>query len=215
MNGVLARVRDFYVAPGSVRGAPGGRAAAPAAMAAVLGPPHESAVAAAALALALARAGGSPCALAAFWGTRPAAPRLPAYPSARRLAARLASRGVEAESSLRLVRVPLPRPSAAAVATAQRAGGVAQAPVALALAGPREPEIDELLRRQDVIVLACRPDEDPALACMARESLSGLAAPVVTCQVGTGLSSRALTLAGVGSAGGLRGALWPALEAAR
>ena len=142
------------------------------------------------------------------------AARLPAYPSARRLAARLGARGIEAEPSLGLVRAALPDAPAQAAAVGERVITAAPSPVTLALAGARVPEIDALLRVQDVIVLACRPDEDPALAHIARESLSGLAAPVVACHVGAGFSGRALVMAGVGPPGGLRRSLWPAVEAA-
>jgi len=215
MNTLLRRVRDFYLSPAPSAAAPArGRTAAAPPTAAVLGPPRESALTAAALALAIARAGRWQCGLTAFWCTGAGTTRLPALPGARRLAARLCARGVEAAPSLGLVRVPLPDAPAEAMSVAERAISAAPAPVALALAGARVPEIDALLRLQDVIVLACRPDDDPALAHMARESLGGLAAPIVACQVSTGFPGRALAMAGVGAPGGLRGALWPAVEAA-
>jgi hypothetical protein len=214
MNALLARLRDVYVSPAVSSPTSRGRTVAPATAAAVLGPPREAAVAAAALALALARAGRWQCGLAAFWRAAGGTARLPAYPSARRLAARLGARGIEAEPSLGLVRAALPDAPAQAAAVGERVITAAPSPVALALAGARVPEIDALLRVQDVIVLACRPEEDPALAHIARESLSGLAAPVVACQVGAGFPGRALVMAGVGPPGGLRRSLWPAVEAA-
>jgi hypothetical protein len=211
---LLARVRDFYLSPAGGAAPTSAPAAAPAPSAAVLGAPREAAIAAAGLALALARAGRWPCGLAAFWRTGAAATRLPAYPGARRAAARLRARDIEAAPSLALVRVVLPDGPADAAAIAQRAITAAPSPVALALAGARVPEIDRLLRLQDVIVLACRPDEDPALANIARQSLIGLDAPVVACQVRAGVLGRTLAIAGAGLPGALRGSLWPAVEAA-
>jgi hypothetical protein len=215
MNPLLARVRDFYLSPAGGASARPSRRAAPAPAAAVLGAPRESALAAVALALALCRAGRWPCGLAAFWRTGDAAARLPAYPAARRAAARLRAHGIEAAPSLRLVRVALPDAPAQAAAIAQRTIAAAPSPVAVALGGARVPEIDALLGVQDVIVLACRPDEDPALARIASESLSGLAAPVVACRIAPGLAGRVLAMAGAGVPAGLRGSLWPAVEAAK
>jgi hypothetical protein len=214
MNALLGRVRDFYLTSPGAAAATRGRAMARAPAAAVLGAPRESALAAAVLALALSRAGRWPCALAAFWRTGAMATRLRAYPAAKRLAARLRTNGVEATPSLGLVRVTLPDAPPEAAALAERAMTAAPSPVTLALAGARVPEIDALLRLQDVIVLACRPDEEPALAHIARASLSALGAPVVACQVPAGLPARALAMAGARVPGGWRGALWPAVEAA-
>jgi hypothetical protein len=126
----------------------------------------------------------------------------------------LRAHGIEAAPSLGLVRVQLPDAPAQAAAIAQRTISVAPSPAVVALAGARVPEIDALLRVQDVIVLACRPDEDPALARIAGESLSGLAAPVVACQIAPGLAGRVLAMAGARVPGGLRESLWPAVEAA-
>jgi hypothetical protein len=213
MNTLLARVRDFYVSPAGASPGPA-RRAAPAPAAAVLGAPRESALAAVALALTLSRAGRWPCGLAAFWRTGEAATRLPAYPAARRTAARLRAHGIDAAPSLGLVRVALPDAPAQAAAIAQRTISAAPSPAVIALAGARVPEIDALLRVQDVIVLACRRDEDPALARIAGESLSGLAASVVACQIAPGLAGRVLGMTGAGVPRGLRGSLWPAVEAA-
>jgi hypothetical protein len=84
--------------------------------------------------------------------------------------------------------------------------------VVVALAGPRDPDIDALLRVQDVIVLACRAGDDPAVADLAAASLSGLAAPVLTCRASCGPVGRELALAGAAAPGALRRALAAAVE---
>lgn len=214
MNELLARVRDFYVTPDTSVSQPRVRVAAPPPCAAVLGQPRPAAVLAAAAAVELARAGGWPCALVGFWRTEEGRDwRLPPRRPARRLAARLSAQGLEPEASGRLARIWLPDDAVLAVADAERAIAAARVPTAIALAGPREPELDALLRVQDVVVLARPPQADPALDELARDSLAGLSPATVVCAVSAGPAARALALAGAAVPSVLRGALRPALEA--
>lgn len=216
MSELLGRVRDFYVAPAEpAPPAARTRVLAPPPAAAVLGPLRAAPVLAGALAISLTRAGGWPCAVVGLWRAgEPAAISAPARPAARRTAARLREHGLKAQPSGRLVVCILPDDAAQAVAAAERVAGSVRGPMAVALAGPRDEQIDVLLRVQDVIVLASRPGDDPELAVIARESLSALATPVVGCQVAPGPLARAVALAGVSAPASLRSALAPALGAA-
>jgi hypothetical protein len=138
--------------------------------------------------------------------------QLPARPAAGRLAARLDAHGLAAQATGRLATLRLSDCPRSAAAEVERATGITRAPVVLALAGPRDPDIDALLRVQDVIVLACRHDDDPTVADMAAASLSGLPAPVLTCQASCGAAGRVLALAGATAPGALGRALAPAVE---
>ena len=208
MTGPLTRVRDFYVAPSPMVAPARVRGVAPPPAGAVLGRPRDTAAVAAGLALAVASAGGWPCAVVATWRTGEGHYlQLPARPAARRVAARLDAQGLDGRATGRLATLSLPDCPRSAVAEAERATGITRAPVVLALAGPRDPDIDALLRVQDVIVLACRPDDDPAVADLAAASLSGLAAPVLTSRAACSPAARALALAGATAPSGLRRAL--------
>lgn len=216
MSALFARVRDLYLAPGPAPATPRVRSLAPAPAAAVLGRPADAPALAAVLALSLARSGGWPVAVVAAWRAGEGTVwRLPGRPAARRLAARLSADGSDAHASGRLVHVRVPDGVAQAVVAAERATAAVRGPVAIALCGPRTDEVDALLRLQDVLVLAVRPGDDPALARMAAGSLSGLRAPVVTCEAAAGALGRGIAASGLRSPVGLRRALAPALEVAR
>jgi hypothetical protein len=214
MSGLLALVRDFFVAPAGT--ASRGRAVPPpAACAAVLGRPPEVGAAAPALALALARRQGGGCAVVCTWGVGNAAtPRLPAGGAARRLALRLDARGLAADASGRLVRVRLPDDPGAAAAGAERAAGAA-CPVVLGLAGPRDEAVDRLLTAQDVVVLAHPAAAEPALARAAEASHAELPVPVIACRLPSAGPLRALAAAGLLAPPALTEALLPALEVVR
>jgi hypothetical protein len=171
--------------------------------------------AAPALALALARRHGAPCGVACAWRAGwGAGARFPAAGKARHLALRLDARGLAAEAAGRLVRVRLPDDPVAAGAAAERAAGAASCPVVVALAGPREPALDQLLAAQDLVVLVHRPDsDDDALARAAEASLAGLRVPIVACQLAGAGPLRALASSGLAAPPTLRHALTPALEA--
>jgi hypothetical protein len=139
---------------------------------------------------------------------------VPATAAARRLAGRLAARGLRAAASGRLARVALPADPAQAVAAAQRAVAAADVPSAVAVAGPRDEELDALLVLHDAIVLALRTPADDPLARAATSGLAHLGVPVVTVRAPPGLAPR-LAAAGLIAATGLRAALMPAVEAVR
>jgi hypothetical protein len=111
-----------------------------------------------ALALALRRRGA---ALVCAWGHTGSAAGAPPTAAARRLAASMGARGIEARATGRLVVVTLAPDAATAADEAARAAAAAgQAPVVLALAGPREPDFDRVLAAQDLAVVAAQQTSD-------------------------------------------------------
>jgi hypothetical protein len=150
-----------------------------ASRAVVLGAPGEVAVAAAALALALRRRCRTGAAVVVLCGAE-AAPALaattlaaPGLPGARRLAARLARRDLPASAHGRLVWAALTSAADEAGAAATRiAAAAGDAPVVLALLGPRSAAADALLAAHDAALLA--DDPGSALADLAVADLGGL-----------------------------------------
>jgi hypothetical protein len=208
VSGPLTRVRDFYIAPGAASAPARVRVAPPPPAAAVLGRPRDAGAVGAALALALARTGGWPCALVALWRKGETHDlTLPAAPAARRLTARLNAHGLTAEATGRLARLTLADCPRSAGVELERATAATRAPVVVALAGPRNPDVDGVLRVQDVIVICCRTEDDPAVAEMAADSLSSLPAPVVVCRSDCSAAARTLALAGAAAPSSLRRAL--------
>jgi hypothetical protein len=199
VSGPLTRVRDFYIAPGAASAPARVRVAPPPPAAAVLGRPRDAGAVGAALALALVRTGGWPCALVALWRKGETHDlTLPAAPAARRLTA---------EATGRLARLTLADCPRSAGVELERATAATRAPVVVALAGPRNPDVDGVLRVQDVIVICCRTEDDPAVAEMAADSLSSLPAPVVVCRSDCSAAARTLALAGAAAPSSLRRAL--------
>jgi hypothetical protein len=110
--------------------------------------------------------------------------------AARRLAERLAARGLSAAARGRLVTVALPASDVEARAAADRAMAAAgDAPVVLVLAGARPPALDPLLAAVDRVVLV-PPAEAP----------SGLEALALTAAAHLGRSTAILRLPRTGSA---------------
>jgi hypothetical protein len=195
-GGLGARLTAFFVAPtGSL---PRGRAAAVPARqapardqtavrartAAVLGPAGAGAFAGE-LAVALARAARSPAAVVCRHAAAaaPALP-LPVSPAARRLAARLASQGLDVDVRGRCALVALPHEDAAAAAAALRAGAAAgDAPVVLALAGPRGAALEALLDAQELCVVTSRPGADASIPALAVDALRARVPAAVVCAV--------------------------------
>ena len=187
-GGLGARVTAFFVAPAGplprarveaapvktgTRQAPArGKTAIRARAVAVLGPAGAGAFAGD-LAVAVARAARSPAAVVCRHGAAaPPAVPLPASPAARRLAARLASHGLEVHVRGRSAVVTLPEGDAAAAAAALRAGAAAgDAPVVLALGGPRGPALEALLDEQQLCVVTSRPEADPSIPALAVAAL--------------------------------------------
>lgn len=206
-------VRDFFLAPEGA--AP--REAAPASVPpvlAVLGDPRVAMPLACASALVLARSAHHSHAAVCM---RPAgsvsAVRLLASGTARREAARLAARGCETDASGRLVRARLPDPPAEAAAAVRRLAAAAGCPLAVALGGPRAPELDAVLTLADAIVLVRRRGDPPGLARLAAAGLARLQIPVAICDDCLGATARLLVTAGVAVPSPARAALAPVVAA--
>lgn len=167
---------------------------------------------AAALGLALARRGRAPITLICVWtaglqagGSRG---RAPASPAARRLATALALRGLSVRAAGRLVAVALPAEPLQAVEQARRAMGASGgAPTVLALGGPRNRVLDELLFEQDLIVVAAAPGGDPAIARLAALDVEDGRGRVCVCEVALTPAARTLAAAGLGVPASARRAL--------
>jgi hypothetical protein len=174
---------------------------------AVLCAAPDAAALGSALGLALARARRAPAAAVCVWtpaGTGRIAWTAPALPAARRLAASLGARGLDARPAGRLVLVRLGADAAQAAAEARRALAAAGAvPTVLALGGPRAAVFDALLDDQDLVVVATAGGADAALARLA---VAGLVRACV-CEAPAAQAARALACAGVALAPSLRRAL--------
>jgi len=173
---------------------------------------------AAALGLALARRGRAPIALICVWtaglqagGARG---RVPASPAARRLATALRLRGLSVRATGRLVAVALPAEPLQAVEQARRAmaasGG---APTVLALGGPRNSVLDELLFEQDLVVVVAAPGGDPAIARLAALDVEDGRGRVCVCEVALTPAARTLAAAGLGVPASARRALAAPVDA--
>jgi hypothetical protein len=193
---VLDRAAGWFVAPPAERPRPAVVAAPPdhAPRAVVLGAPDDAPALAGALAGALRTASRSATAAVAVWAStvqvdsRPAAAPL-AFPAARRLAGRLALRGLDARARGRLAWL-----DRATVEDVQRLNSL-DAPLVLAVGAPRTAAIDSLLAEQDLIAIV-DADPDGPLARMAVAGLANLAAVAVACQPPYG-PVRLLALAGL------------------
>jgi hypothetical protein len=225
MTTPLAALRDFFVEPPEAVPQPSASvtplnpeplAPLPAPCVAVLARASECGAATAVVALALARAQGARCAVAAGWHVDwRSSPRVGAVSAARRVGLRLEAVGLAARATGRLVRVRLPDEPAAAAAAAERTMAGASCPVAIGLAGPRDPALDDLLATADLIVVVQRPGADTALARAVEAGLAHLTVPVTTCQIRVAGPLRALATAGIATPRRTRESVLPALEAVR
>jgi hypothetical protein len=189
--------------------------AAPAAAvrsAAVCGPAAEPL--ACVLALLLRRRGP---AVVCAWGAAARRAEAPTTAGARRLAASMAARGLTARATGRLVVVTLDTDGAVAAAEAGRAAAAAgEAPVVLALAGPRDDAFDSALAAQDVAVVAAgdAPEElvrlavatlgQASRAAVAAAALSGAAAWSARAGLWAGPAARRAVAPAIEALGGLR-----------
>ncbi|HWH95604.1 MAG TPA: hypothetical protein VNT03_17215 [Baekduia sp.] len=206
---VLERLRELFLAPDA------GAADAPAtqvaeravpATLAVLAAREDAAIAGASLALATARATRAACAVVCVWtggGEAVAAPGTGlAVGSARRLASRLAARGLAVGARGRLVSVALPAADVEARAAAERALAAAgDLPVIVVVAGARPPALDALLAAVDRIVVVPPADAPAGLEDLALSAAARL-----------GRSTALLRLPRTGSGGGLLAAAGLALS---
>jgi hypothetical protein len=203
---LIAAVARAFVAPS------GGErrehvVAARAGSAAVCGPAAEPL--ACALALLLCR--GGPVVVCA-WGAAARRAQAPATAGARRLAGSMATRGLMARATGRLVVVTLDADGPLAAAEAGRATAAAgDAPVVLALCDPRDDAFDDLLAAQDVAVLAAgdAPEELVRLGVGALAAVS----PAVVVAPALGGAQAWAARAGVGAGPLARRALAGVLEA--
>lgn len=147
MTTLLDAIARVFVAPAGARAEP---VAVAAPFAAVCGPDAEGV--AAALALTLGARGPV---VVCSWAAADRRAGVPATMGARRLAASLQGRGLDAAATGRLVLVRLDAdPHVAATEAGRAAAAAGDAPVVTAICGPREPAFDELLARQDITVVA-------------------------------------------------------------
>jgi hypothetical protein len=138
-----------------------------------------------------------------------------AVSAARRVGLRLEAIGLAARATGRLVRVRLPDEPVAAAAAAERTMAAASCPVAIGLAGPRDPALDELLANADLVVVVQRPGADAALARAVEAGLAHLSVQVTTCQTPIAGPLRALATAGIAIPRSTRDSVLPALQAMR
>ena len=173
-------------------------AAVPPGVAVLCAPAHAWALGAA-VALVLRRRARAHAGLVVVWaqphGARPAS-GMAAAPAARRLAATLMGRGLEAHAAGMLAVVLAPADPVQAVAVAARALAAAgPAPSVLAL-GRREAGFDALLGEQDRVLVAAPPAADTALASLAVAGLDVVARDVSACRVEPSRLARAVLASG-------------------
>lgn len=208
MTALLDAIARVFVAPAGAQTRPEPARAAAAASCAVCGPDAESL--ACALALLLRRRG--PAVVCAWGGSRH--PGAPATAAARRIAASMVARGLDARASGRLAVVVLDSSASIAAAEAARVAVAAgDAPVVVALCGPRDPAFDQLLAAQDLAVVASgdAPEEVVRLGVAALDATSrrAVAAPVL------GAAAAWAARTGLWAAPGARRALAGAMNALR
>jgi hypothetical protein len=191
------------------------RAPAAAPTVAVLAPPRHLRALGGATALLLARRARAQAALVVLWagdGAMRAGPAAPARPAARRLAASLTGRGLDAGATGALVVVALPADPVEAAVHAARALAAAQgAPTVLALAG-RHRSLDALLGDQDRVIVATPPGAERPLRDLAVAGVTRVGREARACEADPPPVARALAAAGLAATGRLRRALAPALE---
>jgi hypothetical protein len=217
---VLTRLRDVFLAPGAEAPArqvaeravpatlgmlaPAQQVAervVPATLAVLATGPRDAAVAGAALALAAARAHRSRCAVVCRWdGAAAATPRAgTAVVSARRLAERLAGRGLAAAANGRLVTVALPAAGGEARAATERTlAASGDVPVVLVVSGPRPPALDPLLATLDRLVVVPAADAPPGLERLALDAAARLGRGVSVLRVPDGATTTGRLLAATG-----------------
>jgi hypothetical protein len=165
----LERAAAFFVAPAAPAASGEAAVAPPAARAVVLGSSDDVVPLAAAVALGL-----RPPGLVAVWnaGRTPAAGV--ATRAAARLAARLAARDLPAVARGRLAWLTLPADASEADAAVRRAAAAVDGPLVTALAGPRPPELEDLVAEYDIAIVAADPAGPLARTALARLAARGI-----------------------------------------
>ncbi len=189
-------------------------AAVPPGVAVLCAPAHAPALGAA-VALLLRRRARARAGLVVVWaqphGERPASVAV-AAPAARRLAATLVGRGLEAHATGMLAVVLAPADPAQAVAVAARAIAAAGPAASVLALGRRDPCFDGLLREQDRVLVAASPVADAALASLAIAGLAAVAREARACQVGPSPLARAVVASGIWVPAAIRRPLGEALR---
>jgi hypothetical protein len=169
-----------------------------AARLAVLAPAAHALAAGAAVGLALAK---GPVLVASWGADRVRA--APAQPRARRLASKLGARGHDAAATGRLVVVTLAAPDEAA-----RVSAVADVPMVLVVAGPRDDHVDRVLRDHDAAIVV----GDGLLADLATASVQALGVPTASLALPDAAVARALAASGLALVAPWRAALEEAVR---
>jgi len=177
VSAVLGRLAALFIAPPG-RVAPRVTGARPRAVG-VLCAASQAAAAGRAVALGAVQGG---VVLVCRWTGRPGAagpaPGAPALPGPRRLAARLATRGLEVTSSGRVVTVILPAEAERARAACERAIAAAgDVPVVVVIAGPRPAAFDALLSAQERLVVVVGDGTPAPLEALAIDQAARLGPP--------------------------------------
>jgi hypothetical protein len=178
VTALLDVITRVFVAPGEAQARPVAPSAIAAPAVAVCGPGAQP------LACALALVLGRSPAVVCSWADGGRGASAPATAGARRLAASMAARGLEARATGRLVLVGLDVCASVAAAEVARASAAAgDAAVVVALCGPRDPAFDPLLAAQDLAVVASHdaPEELVRLgvAALGSQCRCAVAAPAL------------------------------------
>jgi hypothetical protein len=178
---VLERLRDLFLTGEAAPAARPARRVAERTLPATLGvlvSVDDASAVGAALGLAVAAAHRAPCAVVCRWtGAEPA--ELPrsglACGAARRLAQRLAARGLAAGACGRVVTVALPVSEIEARAATERTLAVAgDLPLVLAIAGARSPAFDPLLANLDRLIVVPSSGAPAGLESLAIDAAARL-----------------------------------------
>jgi hypothetical protein len=187
---VPARLRDLFLTGDGAATARPLRQVAERTMPATLGilvAPGDAPVAGAALGLAAATAHRAPCAVVCRWTGAEAAdpPRSGlAVSAARRLAQRLAARGLVAGACGRVVTVALPACDIEArVATERALAAAGDLPLVLVIAGARSPAFDPLLATLDRLIVVPPSGAPVGLERLAADSAARLGRGVAVLRV--------------------------------
>jgi hypothetical protein len=185
--------------------------AEPVAVAVLCGAEDARAVGVAAAAV-LARRARASCGVVCIWTApvphRHPDARPPAGRGARRLAAALEGRGLDALACGRAAVVALPAdPEDAVRAVARATAAAGPAPAVLVLGGPRAAAFDAVLAGHDRLVVVTRPGADAAVGALALAGLPAAGVPHTGCALGLRPVARALAAAGLATPPALRRAL--------
>jgi hypothetical protein len=217
---VLERLRDLFLTGDAAASARPARRVTERTVPATLGvlvAPGDAPAAGAALGLAAATAHRAPCAVVCRWtGAELAEPPRSglAVGAARRLAQRLAGRGLAVGACGRVVTVVLPSSDIEARAATERALAAAgDLPLVLAIGGARSPAFDPLLAGLDRLIIVPPPGAPVGLERLAIDSAArlGRGAAVLRLPATGAVTGRLLAATGLPLSGAWRKAAAAAL----